>query len=335
MNGVIIIDKPAAWTSHDVVNRMRRILRQRAVGHLGTLDPLATGVLPLVTGNLTRLAQFYTTSEKTYEGVIRFGFATNTYDADGEPVGEPQSITPSLEHLQKLAVQFLGIIEQVPPPFSAKKIHGVPAYKLARKQKEVVLQPVQVEIKEFDVLAVEGDRARFRARVASGTYMRSVAHEMGQLLGSGAHLESLRRTAVAEFDITQAHTLEQIERQINEGRLSEEQVNEGEQKDCHSDRSVPFPQGKECGVEEPAAFSHEDIAAFFVHSRQLLPQLPSVTADEPTAARIRSGRTVNLPDVSRARQVKVFQGQSDLIAIATRIAGTLFHPKIVFSEQYP
>jgi len=344
MNGVIIIDKPAAWTSHDVVNRMRRILQQRSVGHLGTLDPLATGVLPLVTGNLTRLAQFYTTSEKTYEGVIRFGFATNTYDADGDPVGEAQSVTPSLEQLQKLAVGFLGLIDQVPPPFSAKKIHGVPAYKLARKQKEVVLKPVQVEIKEFDILAVEADRARFRARVASGTYMRSVAHEMGQLLGPGAHLESLRRTAVAEFDVTQAHTFEEIERHVpTEGqRHIKEQGKEQHFTEqtaaaakprhvapaitpCHSE---PAP-----AAEEPAVSSHKGIAALFIHPRQLLPQLPSVTADEPTAARIRSGRTVNLPDVSRARQVKVFQGQSDLIAIATRIAGTLFHPKIVFSEQ--
>src|SRR5580700_10581626 len=225
MNGVIVIDKPSGWTSHDVVNRMRRILQQRSVGHLGTLDPLATGVLPLVTGNLTRLAQFYTTSEKTYEGVIRFGFATNTYDADGEPAGEAQPVALSLEHLQKLATGFLGIIEQVPPPFSAKKIHGVPAYKLARKQKEVVLKPVQVEIKEFVILAVEGDRARFRARVASGTYMRSVAHEMGQLLGSGAHLESLRRTAVAEFEITQAHTLEEIETRMK-GRQEPEEKRE-------------------------------------------------------------------------------------------------------------
>ena len=205
MNGVIIIDKPAGWTSHDVVNRVRRILGQRSVGHLGTLDPLATGVLPLVTGSLTRLAQFYTTSEKTYEGAIRFGIATNTYDADGEPVGEAHPVSPSLEQLQKLAANFQGLIDQVPPPFSAKKIHGVPAYKLARKQKEVVLKPAQVEIKEFSILTVEGDRARFRARVASGTYMRSVAHEMGQHLGSGGHLASLRRTAVAEFEITQAH----------------------------------------------------------------------------------------------------------------------------------
>ena len=318
MNGVIIIDKPAGWTSHDVVNRMRRILGQKSVGHLGTLDPLATGVLPLVTGGLTRLAQFYTTSEKTYEGVIRFGFATNTYDADGDPVGEVSPASPTLDQLQKLSTRFLGLIEQVPPPFSAKKIHGVPAYKLARKEKEVVLKPVQVEIKEFAILGVEVDRASFRARVAAGTYMRSVAHEMGQLFGSGAHLESLRRTAVAEFEITQAHTLEEVEEGI-EGRIDEEQI-----KDCHSE-----PGGKP--GEEPAVSGHEEIEALLIHPRQLLPQFPSVTADEATVARIRSGRPVNLPELSRAHQVKVFQGQRELIAIATRVAGSLFHPKIVFS----
>jgi tRNA pseudouridine55 synthase len=347
MNGVIILDKPAGWTSHDVVNRMRRILGQRSIGHLGTLDPLATGVLPLVTGSLTRLAQFYISSEKTYEGVIRFGFATNTYDADGEPAGEPLSVSPTLDELQKISARFVGVIQQVPPPFSAKKIHGVPAYKLARKQQEVVLKPVEVEIKELAILSVEADRAYFRARVASGTYMRSVAHEMGQSLGCGAHLETLRRTSVAEFDITQAHTIAWIEAQI--------QV-------CHSDRSVAFSKGKGSEVEglpqasearrgEPAVLvrgGHScpplspgnaasmspqlspGIESLFVHSRELLPQLPSVTADEPTVARIRSGRPINLPELSRARQVKVFAGQRDLIAIATRVAGTLFHPKIVF-----
>jgi tRNA pseudouridine55 synthase len=327
MNGVIIIDKPAGWTSHDVVNRMRRILGQRSVGHLGTLDPLATGVLPLVTGGLTRLAQFYTTSEKTYEGVIRFGFATDTYDADGEPVGETRSVTLSLGHLQKLAARFQGMIEQIPPPFSAKKIHGVPAYKLARKQQEVILKPVQVEIKEFAIVALDHDRATFRARVASGTYMRSVAHELGQQLGCGAHLESLRRTAVAEFDITQAHTIEEIE-----GRIK------GQVKDCEQGREpdVTNPCHSEPGVkpgEKPAVSHHEAIASLFIHPRQLLPQFPSVTADEPTAARIRNGRPINLPELSRARQVKVFAGQSTLLAIATRVAGTLFHPKIVFPNS--
>ncbi len=188
MNGVIVIDKPPRLTSHDVVNRVRRILGQRWVGHLGTLDPAATGVLPIVVGNLTRLAQFYTHSEKTYEGVIRFGFATDTYDADGEPTTPAQSVVIQLEEIRALALQFGGVIEQMPPPFSAKKIAGVPAYKLARKNKEVVLRPVQVEIKEFEILTVESDCATFRARVASGTYIRSVAHDMGQSLAAALTL---------------------------------------------------------------------------------------------------------------------------------------------------
>ena len=183
MNGVLIIDKPAGLTSHDVVNRVRRILQQPSVGHLGTLDPLATGVLPLVTGNLTRLAQFYGASEKTYEGVIRFGFATDTYDSDGEAQSPVQTVNVSLEQLRELARQFVGLIEQMPPPFSAKKIKGVPAYKLARKHQEVALKPVQVEIKEFEILGVEGDQASFRARVASGTYMRSDRPRHGPAAG--------------------------------------------------------------------------------------------------------------------------------------------------------
>jgi tRNA pseudouridine55 synthase len=311
MNGVLIIDKPAGLTSHDVINRARRILQQRSIGHLGTLDPIATGVLPLVTGTLTRLAQFYTSAEKTYEGTIRFGFATDTYDAEGEPTSPPKQVSVSKDEVEALAARFRGVIEQTPPPFSAKKIHGVPAYKLARKQKDVVLKPVQVEIKEFEILAVEVICARFRARVASGTYMRSVAHDMGQLLGCGAHLESLRRTAVAEFKIEDAHTLEELA--IH----------------CHPDRSFPFPEGKGSGVEGPCVEPTSTLDSLFVHPRKLLPDLPSVTADEATAARIRSGRPVNLLELSRARQVKVFSGQRDLLAIATRLAGTLFHPKIV------
>src|ERR1035441_7109985 len=166
MNGVLVIDKPQGLTSHDVVNRVRRILGQRSVGHLGTLDPSATGVLPLVAGNFTRLAQFYTHAEKTYEGAIRFGFATSTYDADGEPTTPPQSVTVKLEEIRALAAEFQGTLQQMSPPFSAKKIAGVPAYKLARKHQEVRLKPVQVEVKEFVILDVEGDRALFRAHVA-------------------------------------------------------------------------------------------------------------------------------------------------------------------------
>ena len=329
MNGVIIIDKPAGVTSHDVVARMRRILGQRSIGHLGTLDPLATGVLPLVTGSLTRLAQFYLSSEKTYEGVIRFGFATDTYDADGEPVGPAATSCPSLdlEQLQDLSTGFLGVLQQIPPPFSAKKIQGVPAYKLARKQQEVTLKPVQVEIKEFEILSVEADRARFRARVASGTYMRSVAHEMGQRLGCGAHLESLRRTAVAEFDIAQAHTLEEIETCSAPGAAAEPLAT------CHSERARANASGSRRIPIATTAAEISPVETLFVHPRQLLPQFPCVTADAPTIARIRAGRPINLPELSRARQVKVFEGQSNLIAIATRVAGTLFHPKVVFPSN--
>src|SRR6202795_763138 len=217
MNGVIVIDKPPGLTSHDVVNRVRRILGQRAVGHLGTLDPSATGVLPVVLGNLTRLAQFYVHSEKTYEGVIRFGFATDTYDADGEPTTPLQDVHLNCDEMRALGAQFQGTIEQMPPPFSAKKIAGVPAYKLARKKQQVALKSVQVEIKDFEILDTTAGQATFRARVGSGTYIRSVAHEMGQKLGRGAHLSSLRRTAVAEFANDDVHSLQSLEAAMQQG----------------------------------------------------------------------------------------------------------------------
>jgi tRNA pseudouridine55 synthase len=287
MNGVLIVDKPAGLTSHDVVARVRRLLHERSVGHLGTLDPMATGVLPLVLGRLTRLAQFYTASEKAYEGEIRLGFATDTYDSQGEPTGERRPVKVTLEELRGAALQFQGTINQVPPPFSAKKVAGVPAYKLARKRREVELKPVEVEIKEFEILGLDGDRAGFRARVASGTYLRSVAHDLGNVLGCGAHLASLRRTAVGEFTLADEHSLEEIE---NAG---------------------------------------DDAEEFFVHPRRILPEFPSVTATEESVARIRNGMAVNLPELSRAKLVKVFAGQAELIAIASRVAGTLFHPKVV------
>ena len=353
MNGVLIIDKPAGLTSHDVVNRIRRLLNQRSVGHLGTLDPMATGVLPLVIGNFTRLAQFYVSSEKTYEGTVRFGFCTDTYDAEGEPTSEPKEVNLRQEDLELALSKFRGVIEQIPPPFSAKKIKGVPAYKLARKQKEVKLAPVQVEIKELEVLGVDVDRMRFRARVASGTYMRSVAHDLGQVLGCGAHLESLRRTAVAEFTVDDAHTLEELAARA--GKSRDDTPSREAAKDCSprrkpwdtADENKQAPEGRESLVHpildgppenslsiQPIGNDNNDtlqpLLELFIHPRRLLLQMPCVTADELTTARIRDGRPVNLLELSRARQVKVFSGQRDLIAIATRVAGTLFHPKIVF-----
>lgn len=293
MNGVVVIDKPRGMTSHDVVNRVRRILGQRSVGHLGTLDPSATGVLPVVFGNFTRLAQFYMDSEKRYEGDIRFGFATSTYDAEGDPITPAITVSLQLDQIKSLAALFRGPIQQMPPPFSAKKISGVPAYKLARQGKDVPLKSVPVEVKEFAVVNVDGALVTFRARVSSGTYIRSIAHNMGEQLGCGAHLASLRRTAVAEFEIGDARSLETLQAAKEKGTV-------------------------------------EDL---FVHPRTIAPRLPSVTVTDETVALIRNGRAVNLPEMSRAPMVKVFYGQRELIAVATRIAGTLFHAGIVLSGQ--
>jgi tRNA pseudouridine55 synthase len=289
VNGVMVVDKPAGWTSHDVVARMRHILGERSIGHLGTLDPMATGVLPLVLGRMTRLAQFYTASEKSYEGAMRLGVATDTYDCDGDPVGLPQEVNVTLEEVKLTAASFLGHIQQTPPPFSAKKIKGVPAYKLARRKQEVRLQPVEVEVKAFTVRDIDGSLVDFCCRVSSGTYVRSLAHELGQKLGTGAHLASLRRTAVAEFSIEQARTLEEIADAASQGRVE----------------------------------------GLLVHPRRVLPEMPCVTADDEAVGKIRHGRTVNLPEMSRSPLVKVFAGQSELVCIASRVAGTLFHPKVV------
>jgi tRNA pseudouridine55 synthase len=289
LNGVMVIDKPAGWTSHDVVSRMRGLLRERSVGHLGTLDPMATGVLPMVIGKMTRLSQFYEDSEKAYEGTIRFGFATDTYDADGDAVGVAQIVQVQLEEIVRLASGLVGKIQQMPPAFSAKKIKGVPAYKLARKKQEVELQPVEVEVHSFEIVKAQGDVCWFRCRVSSGTYVRSLAHEMGQELGCGAHLASLRRTRVAEFGLDEAHTLEEV------------------------------GEAAACGT----------VGDLLFHLRRVLPGIPSVTADDETLGKIRHGRAINLADFSRSKWVKVFAGQADLVCLASRVAGSLFHPKVV------
>src|SRR5215469_10797017 len=211
MDGVIVVDKAAGWTSHDVVARFRRIARTQRVGHLGTLDPIATGVLPLVIGRATRLAQFYLRGDKVYEAVVRFGWATTTYDKAGEPACEKQNVQLDAAQLEQLLERFRGDLLQAPPPVSAKKVRGKRAYELARKNLAVRLEPVKVQVYELRLEGVEGDRARLRAHCSGGTYLRSIAHELGAALGCGAHLEELRRTASNEFGIAQARTIEQLE----------------------------------------------------------------------------------------------------------------------------
>lgn len=289
MNGVVVIDKAPGMTSHDVVNRVRRIAQERSVGHLGTLDPMATGVLPLVLGKMTRLTQFYGESEKVYEGTIRFGFSTDTYDAEGEATSDRRNVSFSADAVRIEAANFTGEIEQMPPPYSAKKIQGVPAYKLARQKKEIELKPAKVTVHEFEILDFGEATAIFRARVSAGTYIRSLAHDLGRALGVGAHLASLRRTRSGEFDISQAVTL-----------------------DALSDPS-------DCAA----------IQRHLIHPRRLLAGMPSVTATDEQMAKIRHGNAVNLPELSQAKLIKVFAGKDELAAIASRVAGTLFQPKVV------
>jgi tRNA pseudouridine55 synthase len=299
MDAVLIIDKPAGMTSHDVVACVRRLLDERSVGHLGTLDPSATGVLPLLTGRYTRLAQFYGAANKTYQGVIRFGFATDTYDADGEPIGPLQPVKVTLEEIQTVAQSQVGEIDQQPPKFSAKKVGGVPAYKLARKRQDVELKKVRVHVHRFEIHELELDRARFTAEVSAGTYVRALAHEIGEKLGVGGHLAELRRTASGEFTLSQAVTLDWL------------------------------AENKERAAGSTQKSFKEFVTEVSLHPRRILPDLPSVTVNQETAGLIANGRSVNLPEFSPARQVKVFLGQEELIAIASRIAGTLFQPKVV------
>ena len=212
MNGLLILDKPAGLTSHDVVAIVRRATGERSVGHLGTLDPMATGVLPLLLGKYTRLAQFFGQAEKRYTGTIRFGFATDTFDAEGEPATMPRALACSLEEMRALAERFQGAIDQVPPIYSAKKINGVPAHKLARAGKDVSVKPARITIYSFELTSLSGELAEFTIHVSAGGYVRSVAHELGQLAGCGAHLSALRRTQAGDFTLAQSITLDDIKR---------------------------------------------------------------------------------------------------------------------------
>jgi tRNA pseudouridine55 synthase len=289
VNGLLVIDKPSAMTSHDVVSRLRRATGESMVGHLGTLDPLATGVLPLLLGKYTRLAQFFGPLPKAYTGAIRFGFATDTYDADGIPVPPLAASLPSNDEIQAAAAYFRGQVEQIPPPFSAKKVDGKPAYKAARRGETVLLKPVSLLIEDFVVGPIEDDHAEFTIRISSGGYVRSVAHDLGKILGCGAHLASLRRIAAGPFTLSQALTLDEV-----------------------------------CAQAAAAT-----LEGCLPHPRTLLPDLPATTADLWVAGRLRNGNAVNLPEFSTAPLAKVFAGQRDLVAIVRRVAGTLFQPIVV------
>ena len=275
-----------------MVNKVRRFAGTKKVGHLGTLDPAATGVLPLVIGRATRLAQFYTRNDKVYEGVIHFGYSTDSYDADGQPTSPVRDVVLDREQVDAALQKFRGAFAQVPPQVSAKKVAGRPAYEMARKNQPVELKPVDVDVYSLDLLRLEGAEAEVRVHCSAGTYLRSIAHEAGQVLGCGAFLQSLRRTASGDFKIEVARTLEQLAALAEAGNFDDAVI--------------------------PAA--------------QLLPEFPAEVVDALTAGQIRNGRDFRTsPFQVRAggRFVKAVSAEGQLVAIGEARLPHLYHPVLV------
>lgn len=292
MHGAVIVNKPSGWTSHDAVNKIRRLAGTRKVGHLGTLDPMATGVLPLVINGATRLAQFYTKSDKVYEGVVRFGYSTDTYDSEGTPTSPATApgITP--EQLEPLLGRFRGTFLQTPPPVSAKKIAGTPAYKLARKNKPVDLAPVEVTVYSLEVTGIEGSELRMVVHCSAGTYLRAIAHDLGQALGCGAFLKTLNRSRSGDFSLSQAHTLEELAELSAAGEFEKAVI--------------------------PAA--------------QLLPGFPSEMIDQVTAGFVRQGRDFRVSPFRvrpGSPYVKAIAPDGQLLAIGEAKLPNLYHPILV------
>lgn len=314
LDGILVVDKPRGKTSHDVVEMVRRLAGFRQIGHFGTLDPLATGVLVLALGRATRLARFYVCRRKRYTCGVRFGFATDTYDADGEPLSADTAPPLNPEALTSLASQFVGKIQQIPPPFSAKKIRGRPAHELARKHKPVHLDPVEVEVYEFRLTSIEGSIARFAVECGSGTYIRSLANDLGKLQGSGAHLSEIVRTAVGEFTLDHAVPLTELEQDARSGKLSRR----------------------------------------LITLESMLPELPRATVLPIVEKRVRHGAKFNLPlaqirpgEVIAAQgapeeldsgdwkpaRLRVFNQQGHLIAIAEPVVPRTYQPIVVLETS--
>ena len=292
LSGVFVVDKPSGWTSHDVVAKLRRIAQTKRIGHLGTLDPLATGVLPLLVGRATRLAQFFVRNDKLYEGTVRFGFSTDTYDAQGTATSPVSAVELDCDAVRNAVASLPGELGQTPPPVSAKKIGGVPAYKLARRNVQVKLDPVQVEIYSAELLRCQGSEIDIRIHCSGGTYMRSIAHDLGIEFGAGAHLQSLRRLASGAFAIESARTLEDLAALASEQRLAEALI--------------------------PAA--------------ELLPDFPTETVDTTTAGFIRQGRDFRVSPFRTsggARYVKAVTAEGELVAIGQAKLPHLYHPLLV------
>jgi tRNA pseudouridine55 synthase len=310
-DGALVIDKPKGKTSHDVVDAVRHLAGFRQIGHLGTLDPLATGVLVLLLGRATRLVQFYAGRRKRYNAGFRFGFATDTYDSDGEAQGPDMAPSLNRAALEQFAAERVGRFEQIPPAFSAKKVQGRPAYELARKKQAVELKAVEVELFEYQLAEIEGSVARFVIECSSGTYIRSLAHEMGRKLGCSAHLAEITRTAVGEFSLEQAIKLEELAEAARTGKFAD----------------------------------------YLIRLENLLPNFPRVNVLPIIERRVRHGTkfNVSLAQIQPGRvdpppgataqldggepkppRLRVFSRQDKLIAIAEAVVPRTYQPIVVF-----
>lgn len=309
LDGVVVVDKPQGITSHDVVARMRRILGTRRIGHVGTLDPLATGVLPLVVGRATRLASLLSAGDKVYSAIFLLGIATDTYDTTGEVVPtkmhHDQQPRLDLARARSASRDFVGTFQQTPPPFSAKKISGVRAYRLARRRHPVEPAPVEVTVREFEVQALHGNRLHCRVTCAPGFYMRALAHDLGKSLGCGACLERLRREQSGAFTLNQAVTLDQLDRE------------------------------------------HEAAPGHLLPMGALLPEIPSVVVTPRGSRLVAHGNSIaasefthDHPPATNAGdssghsvvvggKVKVYDQEGILLAIAEGQMASVLHPRIV------
>ncbi len=310
-DGALVINKPRGKTSHDVVDAVRHLAGFRQIGHLGTLDPLATGVLVLLLGRATRLVQFYAGRRKRYAAGFRFGFATDAYDSDGEALGPDKAPVLDATVIEKLAAERIGRFEQMPPTFSAKKVQGRPAYELARKKQPIELKPVEVEIYEYKLVEIAGSIARFVIECSAGTYIRSLAHEMGQKLGCGAHLAEIARTAVGEFSLEQAITLEELAEAKQAGKFAECLIK--------LENLLPsFPRVNVLPVVEKRV---RHGARFNISIAQLLPGRV-----EPPP-----GATTELDGgESKPPRLRVFSQQDKLVAIAEAVVPRTYQPIVVF-----
>jgi tRNA pseudouridine55 synthase len=294
VNGIVVVDKPSDWTSHDVVAKFRGMAKTRSVGHLGTLDPIATGVLPLVVGNVTRLARFYTKADKTYEAVVRFGFSTDTYDRAGRATSDVAA-APMLNDIENVVRRFVGPQAQMPPQYSAKKVGGRAAYESARRNIAVELKAIEIEIFELHVDAYDAPDLRLTVRCSGGTYVRSIAHDLGVVLGCGAHLQELRRTRSGDFAIEQTRTLEELQALTSDGRLAEA----------------------------------------FLPEAELLPEFPAVWVDATTAGQIRQGRDFHVSpfrerkDAQYVKAMEGIGGKASLLAVGEAAMPNVYHPIVV------